>query len=103
MNNLLKKLVEIDKEAQAIDNELKKEKDNLESEIQKEVQATREKYMTQAQQTVEDKTILIREDAEIQWKRNCEKYDVSRSNLEKQFNENIDKWVDNIVANVINQ
>lgn len=101
MNNLLKKLVDIDKEAQAIDNELKKEKDNLEAEIQKEVQATRERYMAQAQQTVDEKITVMKDDAEKQWKDNCGKYETSRNNLQNQFNENFDKWVDNIVADVL--
>lgn len=101
MKDLLKKLVEIDKEAQAIDNELRKEKDNLEAEIQKEVLATKEKYMAQAQQTLDEKIAVLRNDAEIQWKQNCENYDISRANLEKQFEENSDKWVDAIVADVL--
>lgn len=102
MKDLLKKLVEIDKEAQAIDDELRKEKDNLKADIQKEVQATKEKYMAQAQQKLDEKVASIRNDAEIQWKQNCEKYDISRNNLETQFNDNFDKWVDAIVADVLN-
>lgn len=101
MNNLLKKLVEIDKEAQAIDNELKKEKDNLEADIQKEVHATHEKHMSQAKQTIDENVAELRNEAENQWKENCVKFEASRNNLEQQFNENFDKWVDNIVADVL--
>lgn len=101
MKDLLKKLVDIDREAQAIDAELRKEKDNLEVEILKNVQQTKDKYMTQAKQTVDEKTAIIREKAEKQWKESSKKYDVSRSALENQFNENFDKWADTIVADVL--
>jgi len=102
MNDLLKKLVEIDKEAQAIDNELKKEKDNLEAEIQKEIQHTQEKYMSQAKLTLDEKVSELRAVAENQWKENQEKQQILRSNLEKQFEENSEKWVNSIVSDVLN-
>lgn len=101
MNNLLKKLVDIDKEAQAIDNELRKEKENLEVDIQKEVQATKERYMAQAQQEIDSKVAVMKKNAETQWNENCKKYDISRSNLENNFNANLDKWVDTIVADTL--
>lgn len=101
MNDLLKKLVDIDKKAQATDEEIRLKKENLDADIQQETEAIRTKYMDEAKKKVEAETESIKRNAEIQWTENVKNYEETRLKLEKEFNDNFDKWVNSIVADVI--
>lgn len=101
MEDIIKKLVEIDEQAKAYDDETKKQKEALESEIIAETEKIRDKYMAEAEKTVEKEKEEIKNIAADSFKRSEAKRDKSISDLKSNFDNNVDKWVDRIVAEVL--
>lgn len=101
MNNLLDKLIKLDKEAQKLDEEIREQCESLEADIQSEAEKIKEKHMKAAEETIKKETVTLRNNAEASWNKSCGKYEVARKNLEDSFNKNFDRWVDMVVSDVL--
>ena len=95
MKDMIKKIVEMDYEAQKLYEQNLSEKDNLEKVIEKEKKEIIEKHLEEAKKIIADK------EAESDWKRNEESRAKSLEKLQNDYEENCDKWVDAIVERVL--
>ena len=101
MKDMIKKIVEMDYEAQKLYEQNLSETDNLEKVIEKEKNEIIEKHLEEAKKIVADKEAELKKEAESDWKRNEESRAKSLEKLQKDYEENCDKWVDAIVERVL--
>ncbi len=101
MENMVKKIVDADNEAKAIENSLNKEKDELNRKIDDEVQAIYEKYMNKALEIIKKNDAAEEKLAEKQWKEIENKQKSAHIKLKSDFENNSNKWVNKLVEHVI--
>ena len=92
MKDVIKELVDIDEQAKKYNEETNKQKEALESQIDEEVKQIHDRYMADAKVEVEAKKKQIEKEA---------KRKASAEKLQKKFDENADKWVNEIVEDIL--
>lgn len=102
MQDVIKKLVDIDEKAKLYNEETKKEKNKLELEIQKETEKIHDKYLEDAKNEVENEKKKIEAEGVAKFEKNAAKRKEQTEALKKKFDENADNWVDQIVDEVLN-
>lgn len=102
MNDLIKKLIDIDKKAQTLDADATKVKENLENDIKKEASAIEDKYMAEAENIIDKEVSLIKTKYENEWEVEEKQRNAILEKLNNNFNNNCDKWVDKIVSDILN-
>ncbi|MEE1319294.1 MAG: hypothetical protein UHD05_07260 [Ruminococcus sp.] len=101
MENMIRKIVEADNEAKAIELETLKEKEELSKAIEEEAQKIYDKYMNEALETVKRNDLNEEKIAEKQWEEIQKKHKSAQIKLESDYELNCDKWVDTIVNRVL--
>ena len=98
---MIKKIVDADNEAKALEQAALQEKEELQKQIDDEAKKIYEKYMSDAEETV--KRNNINEENKARQKLNEIKKKQSSVNIKLQadFEQNCDKWVDEIVSRTL--
>lgn len=101
MEDMIKKLVDIDDKAKRLHKENEKQRLVLAHEIETQKKALHEKHMSQARSRVENETESVRNNAEESFRKNEKKREDSKKRLDSQFEKNGEKWIDEIVSRVL--
>ncbi len=101
MQNMIKRVVEMDQKARDMEAQAQQEKINIKEEIEIQKQKVHDDYVEQARIRAEKNDAIAREQAEKRLAESTKKHKESLTNLNEQYNKNCDKWVDEIVARVI--
>ena len=101
MKDMIKKIVEMDLEAQKLYEQNLSEKDNLEKVIEEEKKEIIDKHLNEAKKIVAEKEAELKKDAESEWEKNEKSRAEALEKLQKDYEENGDKWVDSIVQRVL--
>ncbi len=101
MKDVIKELVDIDEQAKKYNEETNKQKEALESQIDEEVKQIHDRYMADAKVEVEAKKKQIEKENLEKFQANEAKRKASAEKLQKKFDENADKWVNEIVEDIL--
>lgn len=101
MENMIKKIVDADNEAKAIEEVTLKEKEELSKKIKDETKSIYDKYMSNAIETVKRNDINEEKKAEKQWQEIQNKQKSVNIKLQSDYEHNCDKWVDMIVKRTL--
>lgn len=101
MENMIKRIVDADNEAKALESDALKEKDILQKQIDEEAQKIYDKYMSEAQKTVERNDAYEEKEAQMQAQLIENKQKSAHIKLQSDFKLNFDKWVDAIVSRTL--
>ncbi|MBR2109248.1 MAG: hypothetical protein IJ932_04790 [Ruminococcus sp.] len=101
MQDVIKKLVDIDEQAKVFNEETNKEKEKLEVQIQEDAEKIYEKYMSDAKVEVETEKKKIDADGAAKFEQGEARRKEQAQVLKNKFDANADKWVEQIVESVI--
>ncbi len=101
MEDMLSKIVEMDEKARKLTEEADREKATSEQDIAKARDAVYNHYIENARKRIEKNEATERRAADDRLKRSKQKQKEAFEKLEKTFSDNCDKWVDEIVSQVI--
>lgn len=101
MQDVIKKLVDIDEQAKEFSEETNKEKEKLEIQIQEETEKIYDKYMSDAKTEVETEKKKIDSDGAAKFEKGEARRKEQIQALKQNFDENADKWVEQIVEAVL--
>lgn len=101
MNDIIKKLVDIDDQAKEYQQETESQKEALYREIEEEKQAVYDKYMSEAEAEVESETQALRDKSEKKYRKRIDELNEISKALDAQYEANSDKWVSEIVERVL--
>ena len=101
MENMIKKIVDADNEAKAMEENALKEKEELSKKIDEETQKIYDSYMKNAAQTVKRNDALEEKKAEKLWEEIQNKQKSAHIKLQSDYKQNCDKWVDAIVSRTL--
>lgn len=100
MQDLMKQIVDLDREAREITDAAQREKVNSEKEVAQKREQIRKEYLEKARERIADNEPQERAAAEERWGKIAQKNTLISENLEKLYRENGDRWVSEIVAKV---
>ena len=100
MQDLMKQIIEMDKEARDITDAAQLEKVNSEKEVAEKREQIRKDYLDRARQSIARNEPNERAAAEENWQKINEKNLQISANLDKLYQENGDRWVSEIIARV---
>lgn len=103
MQDMLKKIIEIDEQARHIKEKAEREKANTESEIADIRKEIYDDYLSRAKIRVEKNIEADRATAEKDWESTQKLHAAALSALQTDYQQNHDKWSDEIVSRVIGQ
>lgn len=101
MNDMIKKLVDIDEQAKSYSEETKKETARIEAEIRSECEKIYSDKMNEAMAEVEAESKKLAESAEQAFQQNETKRKAEIEKLDADFEKNSEGWVNTIVNNVL--
>lgn len=101
MENMIKKIVDADNEAKALEQAAIQEKETLEKQIEEEAKAIYDKYMSNAEETVMRNNANEENKARQQLDEIRKKQSSLKIKLQSDFDQNCDKWVDEIVRRTL--
>lgn len=101
MENMIKKIVDADNEAKALEQNALKEKEELEKQIEAEAKQIYDKYMSEAEETVRRNNVNEENKARQQLNEIKKKQNSVNIKLQADFDRNFDKWVDEIVSRAL--
>ncbi len=102
MQDMLKKIIEMDEQARLVKEKAKLEKAAAEKEIIETKQKIHDNYIERAKDRVEKNLAVDKANAQKLWEGTEAKNSQMLKELDKLYQENCDKWVDEIVTSVIN-
>lgn len=97
MENMIKKIVDADNEAKAMEERALKEKEELAKKINEETKSIYDKYMSNALEAAGRNDIQEEKKAEKRWEEIKNKQQSAYIKLQSDYEQNCDKWVDAIV------
>ena len=100
MQDMIKRIVDMDKKARAITEAAEKEKAESENEIQEKAARLREDYLAQARRRIQVNRELEQQMAEQEWAKAKARYDEQRTQMDALYAERGDEWVRRIVGAV---
>ena len=103
MENMIKKIVDADNEAKAMEKVTLEEKEQLSKSIEVETKKIYDDYMAKAEEVVKRNDIQEAKKAEQQWEEIQGKHNSVHIKLDSDFKLNCDKWVDEIVKRTVAQ
>ncbi|MCQ2514253.1 MAG: hypothetical protein MJ089_04090 [Ruminococcus sp.] len=103
MENMIEKIVDADNEAKAMEEATLKEKEKLSKEIELEAQLIYDKYMSDAEKIVARNNENEEKRAEQKWKEINNKQNSVHIKLQSDYEQNCDKWVEEIVKRTLAQ
>lgn len=101
MQDMLKKIIEMDEQARLVKEQAKKEKIATEKEIIETKKKIYNDYIERAKERVRKNLEVDKANAQKEWEAFSEKNEAIKSELERVDKENHDMWVDTIVSRVI--
>ena len=101
MQDMIRRIVEADKQAKALEEKNKKAAELRKQEIEKEVAAIYQKYMEDAQKEVERNTAYLEKRSERKLTEISAKQESALIKLKSDYEQNRDRWVDEIVSRVV--
>ena len=101
MENMIKKIVDADNEARAMEENIKKEKGELSQKIDSEAQAIYDKYMSEALETIKRNDAAEEKNAAQQWEEVKGKQKSAHIKLQSDYKNNCALWVHEFVKRVI--
>ena len=102
MQDMLKKIIEMDEQARLVKDQAQQEKAATEKEIIETKQKIYDDYIERAKDRVKKNLEVDRAHAEKEWQETKTAHDHALTILNQQYDDNCDKWVDEIVNRVIN-
>ena len=103
MDDLIVKILQMDETARKMNEEAQAEKIASREEVKKKHREVYEEYLESAKAHVEQYKKTAEETSEKEWSVTKKHYDALSLKLEKTFNKNKDKWVDEIVGAVLEE
>lgn len=103
MENMIKKIVDADNEAKALEQTALQEKDKLMKQIEDEADRIYQKYMKDAEETVKRNNANEENKARQQLDEINKKQSSVKIKLQSDFDRNCDKWVDEIVSRTLSE
>lgn len=101
MENMIKKIVDADNEAKALEHAALQEKEELQKQIDIEAKKIYEKYMSDAEETVKRNNTNEENKARQKFNEIKKKQSSVNIKLQADFEQNCDKWVDEIVSRTL--
>ena len=101
MEEMIKRIIDMDKKAREITEAAQREKLDSEKEIAENAKKLREEYLEKARRRIQVNAETERTLAEQEWRRQKAKYDKQREDLEASYGAHHEEWVKQIVANVL--
>lgn len=101
MENMIKKIVDADDEAKAMEQKMQQEKDELSKQIKEETEKIYEKYMSAANETVKRNDLQEEKRAAKQLSEINAKQNSVLIKLQSDYERNCDKWCDQIVERTL--
>lgn len=102
MQDMLKRIIEMDEQARLVKEQAKKEKAATEQEIIETKKKIYDEYIERAKDRVRKNLEVDKANAEKEWEIKKAQHQVLSDNLDKMYSENHDLWVEQIVTRVIN-
>lgn len=103
VENMIKKIVDADNEAKAMEKDTLEEKEELSKTIEAETKKIYDDFMAKAEEVVKRNDIQETKKAEQQWEEIQGKHNSVHIKLDSDFKLNCDKWVDEIVKRTVAQ
>lgn len=103
MQDMLKKIVEMDDQARQITDAAKLEKINTEKEILQKREDIREQYLARARARIEKNRPLEQAAAEREWQMSEVKYQNLSQAMDQTYKTHGEEWIRSIVAKVIGE
>lgn len=101
MEDMIKKVVDMDKKARELEAQAQQEKVSITEAIEAQKQKVYDDYIEKARVRAKVNDQLVQEKAEKQFAESQKKQQEMMAKLKEQYNSNSDKWVDEIVKRVI--
>ena len=101
MQDMLKKIIEMDEQARLVKEQAQQEKATTEQEIIDTKKRIYNEYIERAKIRVEKNLEVDRTNAQKQWEKSQIKNEEIINELETSFSENSEKWADEIVKRVL--
>ena len=101
MQNLIKKILEMDEEARKVTDKAKKEKEMSQQVIEKESEEIHKKYILDVNEKIQLKRKEAQSIIEKEEKRIKSEQKIISDKLDSDYKNNGDKWVNNIVNEVL--
>lgn len=101
MENMIKKIVDADNEAKALEQNALQEKEILSRQIDDEAKKIYEKYMSDAEETVNRNNTNEENKTRQQLDEIKKKQNSISIKLQSDFDQNFDRWVDEIVSRTL--
>ncbi len=101
MENMIKKIVDADNEAKAMEEDTLKEKEKISHQIEAEAEKIYEEYMRDAEKTVKRNNANEEKKAKQKWEEIQKKQNSVHIKLQSDFELNCDRWVDEIVSRTL--
>ena len=102
MQDMLKKIIEMDEQARLVKEKAKLEKAAAEKEIIETKQKIHDNYIERAKERVEKNLAIDKSNAQKAWEQTQSKHKELSAVLDAMYQQNCDNWVDEIVQSVIN-
>lgn len=102
MQDMLKRIIEMDEQARLVKEQAKKEKAATEQEIIETKKKIYDEYIERAKDRVRKNLEVDKANAEKEWEIKKAHHQVLSDNLDKMYSENHDLWVEQIVTRVTN-
>ncbi len=102
MQDMLKKIIEMDEQARLVKEKAQLEKAATEKEIIETKKRIYDDYIERAKERVNKNLEVDRANAQKEWELTKAKHHSTMVQLDAMYAENCDKWVDEIVSNVLN-
>ncbi len=103
MENMISKIIEMDKKARDLTDEAQKSKIDFEKNILEKKEQIKNDYLNRAKERIEINKHTAQKKADEQLKAIEEKNSAVIQKLDSKYKENGDKWVDQIVARVVGE
>ena len=103
MENMIAKIIDMDKKARDLTDEAQRSKISYENEILKKKEKIKNDYLDRAKERIEINKQTAQKKADTQLKEIEEKNDSVIRKLNSSYSENGDKWVDEIVKRVVGE
>lgn len=100
MQDLMKQIVNLDREARGITDAAQREKVDSEKEVAQKREQIRKEYLEEARKRIATNEPQERAVAEERWKKVAQKNEQISKNLDQLYQKNGDRWVSEIVARV---
>lgn len=103
MQEMIKRIVDMDKKAREITAAAEQEKIDSEKDVVEKAEQLREDYLSSARRRIQINKTLENDVLEQKWAKTKAHYDIQIENMKNIYAENGDRWVDSIYQRVIKE